>query len=52
MMGKPIDKEKLEKFIESIKPHCPYCDADTSYAYYDYNGDRYCPNCMKNLRKE
>lgn len=51
MIDKPIDKEKVLKIIESIKPRCPYCGADTTYAYYGYDGDRYCPNCMKNLKK-
>ena len=43
-------KELAERFIEIIKPKCPYCDADISYAYYGYNGSRYCPNCMKELK--
>ena len=45
-----IDTEKLKEFIKQITPKCPYCGADTSYAYYDGAGGRYCPNCMKNLK--
>ena len=45
-----IDTEKLKEFIKHITPKCPYCGADTSYAYYDGAGGRYCPNCMKNLK--
>jgi len=51
MTAKEIDKEKIKKIIELIKPRCPYCDADTTYAYYGYDGSRYCPNCMKEIKK-
>ena len=44
-----MTEKRFKDFIESIKPHCPYCDADTSYAYYGYDGSRYCPRCMKKL---
>lgn len=44
-----ISKETVEKLFELIKPKCPYCDADVSYAYYGYDGSKYCPNCLKKL---
>ena len=47
-----IDKECIERIVASIKPKCPYCGADVSYAYYGYDGDRYCPKCRRNLKKE
>ena len=43
-------KEMAERLFEAIAPKCPYCDADVTYAYYGYDGRRYCPNCMKQLK--
>ena len=39
-----------DRLLEIIKPKCPYCGADASYAYYGIHGQRYCPNCMKELK--
>lgn len=43
-------EELAERLLKIIKPKCPYCDADITYAYYGYDGNRYCPNCMKKLK--
>lgn len=42
--------EIAERFLEIIKPKCPYCGEDISYAYYGFNGERYCPYCMNELK--
>lgn len=39
----------VKRFLEIIKPKCPFCGADVSYAYYGYDGSRYCPHCMKKI---
>ena len=45
------DTEKIaERFLNILKPKCPYCDADVTYAYYGYDGERYCPKCHKELK--
>lgn len=45
-------KELIEKWFETVKPKCPHCNADVTYAYYGNNGERYCPNCGKELMTE
>lgn len=42
-------KKAVERLLENLKPKCPYCGADVSYAYYGNNGERYCPKCMKRI---
>lgn len=42
-------KELMERLLK-MKPQCPFCSADVSYVYYGYGGERYCPNCMKELK--
>ena len=44
-------KEIAERLLEILRPKCPYCDADVSYPFYGYDGEKYCPNCMKELGK-
>lgn len=43
-------KELAERFLNILKPRCPFCDADVSYVYYGNNGEQYCPNCRKELK--
>ena len=47
---KSIDDNLIEKCFNYIKPRCPYCNTDVTYVYYGNNGERYCPNCIKELK--
>ena len=51
MIDDKVDLKRIANLLKSIKPKCPYCGEDVSYAYYGNDGSRYCPNCMKQLKK-